>query len=92
MKISVADIGLDVTTVEQKLDEYFQLATRWKAILLLDESDVLLAQRGKDLASYESNSVVSGKHRHHLIYSPASSKQRLTTDARVSFPESAGIL
>lgn len=59
MKISVADIGLDVTTVEQKLDEYFQLATRWKAILLLDESDVLLAQRGKDLASYESNSVVS---------------------------------
>ena len=45
LKVSVADIGTDVTKVEQKLDMMFQLATAWEAILLFDEADILLEAR-----------------------------------------------
>ena len=45
LKVSIADVGTDVTKVEQKLDMMFQLATAWEAILLFDEADVLLEAR-----------------------------------------------
>ena len=45
LKVSIADIGTDVTNVERKLDMMFQLATAWEAILLFDEADILLEAR-----------------------------------------------
>ncbi|KAF2680446.1 hypothetical protein K458DRAFT_373277 [Lentithecium fluviatile CBS 122367] len=58
LKVSVADIGLTITTVEKKLEELFDVATRWNAVLLFDEADVLLEQR-TDQAALKRNSMVS---------------------------------
>ncbi|KAK3998174.1 P-loop containing nucleoside triphosphate hydrolase [Cladorrhinum sp. PSN332] len=45
------------TAVEMRLEETFQLATRWEAIVLLDEADVFLQQRSpKEL---DRNALVS---------------------------------
>jgi hypothetical protein len=62
LKVSVGDIGLVITKVEKKLDEYFDMATRWGAVLLFDEADILLEQR-TDQAAIERNSIVSGQSR-----------------------------
>jgi len=59
LKVSVADIGLAVTTVEKKLDDIFDLASRWEAVLLFDEADVLLETR-TDESPLERNAMVSG--------------------------------
>lgn len=58
-KVSVADIGLDISTIEKKLEELFQLASRWQAVLLFDEADILLEAR-TDEAQLQRNSMVSG--------------------------------
>jgi SpoVK/Ycf46/Vps4 family AAA+-type ATPase len=60
--VSVADIGLDVTKIEKKLDEKFQLATRWQAVLLFDEADILLEAR-TNMAELQRNSIVSGMNK-----------------------------
>ena len=56
----MGDIGLTVTTVERKLEELFDVASRWNAVLLFDEADVLLEQR-TDQAHLKRNSIVSGR-------------------------------
>ena len=58
LKVSIADIGTDVTKVEQKLDMMFQLATAWEAILLFDEADILLEARAIE-DNLVRNAVVS---------------------------------
>ena len=59
LKVSVADIGLTITTVERKLDDIFQLASKWEAVLLFDEADVLLETR-TDESPLQRNAMVSG--------------------------------
>jgi SpoVK/Ycf46/Vps4 family AAA+-type ATPase len=56
----VADIGTNITTVEKKLEDIFQLASQWEAVLLFDEADVLLETR-TDESPLERNAMVSGK-------------------------------
>jgi SpoVK/Ycf46/Vps4 family AAA+-type ATPase len=58
LKVSVADVGLQGTKVEKKLENIFQLASRWEAVLLFDEADILLEMR-TDEAQLERNSMVS---------------------------------
>ncbi|KAK9414655.1 putative AAA+ ATPase domain-containing protein [Seiridium unicorne] len=41
-------IGVEHTRVEKYLKSIFKIASRWKAILLLDEADVFLAERTTD--------------------------------------------
>lgn len=45
--VSVAEIGLDASRAERKLEKVFSLATRWQAILLIDEADVFLETRSQ---------------------------------------------
>lgn len=45
--VSVAEIGLDASRAERKLEKVFALATKWQAILLVDEADVFLETRSK---------------------------------------------
>lgn len=53
------DLGVDPIDVERGLEFNFQLAESWGCVLLLDEADVFLAQRGeKDLSR---NALVSSK-------------------------------
>ncbi|TLD28974.1 hypothetical protein PspLS_03326 [Pyricularia sp. CBS 133598] len=59
--VSVADVGTNAKNVESNLSRIFNLATRWKAILLLDEADVFLESRstGKRVQSADKNALVS---------------------------------
>jgi hypothetical protein len=56
--VSMADIGIDLTLVEEKLDRLFTLASSWEAVLLFDEADVLLEARATE-DNITRNSIVS---------------------------------
>ena len=45
MPVSAGELGTTAETVEKWLPRIFKRASRWKAVLLLDEADVLLEQR-----------------------------------------------
>ncbi|RYP22908.1 hypothetical protein DL767_008956 [Monosporascus sp. MG133] len=56
--VSVAEIGLDASRAEKNLDRLFNLATKWEAILLIDEADVFLETRGST-SDASRNALVS---------------------------------
>lgn len=60
--ISVSDVGTKAKNVEANLQRVFDLATKWQAILLIDEADVFLESRGRGNAirSTDQNALVSG--------------------------------
>ena len=45
MQVSAGELGTVAEAVERRLPHIFERAARWKAVLLLDEADVLLEQR-----------------------------------------------
>lgn len=56
--LTIADIGTKEDKIEAELSKWFNLAERWKAVLLIDEADIFLERRKQtDLAR---NGVVSG--------------------------------
>ncbi|KZF26691.1 P-loop containing nucleoside triphosphate hydrolase protein [Xylona heveae TC161] len=46
--ISAGELGLDAESLDNRLETVFELAQQWDLILLLDEADVFLEQRGTD--------------------------------------------
>jgi hypothetical protein len=58
-KISVADVGVIVESVEEKMKNYFELATMWNAVLLIDEADILLESRSLEAGIIDRNAMVS---------------------------------
>jgi len=54
-RVQCSQLGTDPDELEQKLLKVFRRAARWKAIILLDESDVYVAKRGDCL---EKNAIV----------------------------------
>ena len=57
--VGVADIGTNPKTVENRLSKLFSLAAEWDAVLLIDEADVFMEQRGSNEATLERNALVS---------------------------------
>ncbi|KAF4447038.1 AAA family, partial [Fusarium albosuccineum] len=59
--VSVADVGTKAKHVEANLSRIFSLATKWQAILLIDEADVFLESRGRGnmIVSTDKNALVS---------------------------------
>ena len=55
--MSAGDLGLDSSEVESSLSNVLEMATKWNAILLLDEADVFLEQRSSH--DLERNKLVS---------------------------------
>jgi SpoVK/Ycf46/Vps4 family AAA+-type ATPase len=45
LALTVADIGTDQSTIEEKLSGWLDLAQRWNAIVLIDEADAYLERR-----------------------------------------------
>lgn len=45
--------------VEEKLTNYFELATAWDAVLLIDEADILLESRSLEAGTLDRNAMVS---------------------------------
>lgn len=54
--MEMGELGTDVKTVEESLQRIFMRASRWDAVLLFDEADVLLAKRTENL---ERSAIVS---------------------------------
>ncbi|KAF5869994.1 putative p-loop containing nucleoside triphosphate hydrolase protein [Botrytis fragariae] len=59
--IGVADVGTNAREVESRLGTIFDLATKWRAILLIDEADVFLQSRSQNSIgpSAEGSALVS---------------------------------
>ncbi|KAI1411098.1 P-loop containing nucleoside triphosphate hydrolase protein [Hypoxylon sp. FL1857] len=57
LSLTVADIGTKEELMETRLSDWFSLATKWEAVLLIDEADVFLEKRG--LSDLARNSLVS---------------------------------
>jgi hypothetical protein len=47
--VQCSQLGTDEVEIEKQLKEVLQRATRWKAILLIDEADVYIRERGEDI-------------------------------------------
>lgn len=60
-RVSVQDLGSDVSTLERRLQRATDRCSRWNAVLLLDEADVFLEERSLD--SLQRNELVSSKSR-----------------------------
>lgn len=56
--VTCGDIGTEAVAVEKYLNTVFFLAGTWDAVLLLDEADVFLEERGQN--DLQRNSLVSG--------------------------------
>lgn len=55
-RVHAGQLGTDVETVEGALEKILRRSERWGAVLLLDEADVYIRQRGNDIAH---NAVVA---------------------------------
>ncbi len=53
--LEMGELGTKMQDVEQSLQKIFLRAARWNAILLFDEADIFMAERGNDL---ERSSIV----------------------------------
>ena len=47
--ISIGEIGVDLSRIENNLGTIFKRASRWNAILLLDEADIFLTRRDENI-------------------------------------------
>lgn len=66
-QVTCGDIGTDPERLEERLEEIFDYAVTWGAILLLDEADVFLQDR--DYENLQRNALVSSKSPFHIYYS-----------------------
>lgn len=58
--VNCGELGERACFIEESLKRILFLATRWNAVVLLDEADVFLAER--KTTDLERNGLVSGKH------------------------------
>lgn len=57
--VSPSDIGLDPVDVEHNLESLFELAARWRAVLLFDEADVFLESRSANTSDLNRNALLA---------------------------------
>ncbi len=60
--MSAGELGVISHQVEKKLGEILDMATMWNAILLIDEADIFMEQRGPH--DLQRNELVSSKNSH----------------------------
>ncbi|KAF6816154.1 hypothetical protein CMUS01_12327 [Colletotrichum musicola] len=58
LSVTTAEIGIEPKEAERNLTEIFQHASRWEAVLLIDEADVFLEER-KGTKDIQRNSLVA---------------------------------
>lgn len=64
--VGAGDLGTDPAKLDSALEKVFELATAWKAIVLIDEADVFMEQRS--LHDLERNAMVAVFLRHIEYY------------------------
>ena len=60
LPITCGDLGTTASEVENNLETYFELGSKWGCVLLLDEADVFMAKR--TTGDFERNALVSSKY------------------------------
>lgn len=58
-RVTAGELTIDVSKLEETLENIFKLGKRWKALVLLDEAEVLMSARTR--GNVELNTVVAGK-------------------------------
>lgn len=56
-KVTLGELGTDVSDIEKNLTIHLTLSERWNAIILIDEADVFLEERSSD--NLERNAIVT---------------------------------
>ena len=56
LSVQAAQLGVSANDIENNLRETFQKGSRWNAVVLLDEADVYIAERGTDI---HQNAIVA---------------------------------
>lgn len=46
LQVSAGELSFDIAELERRVSQIFQIASRWKALLLFDEADVFVTKRG----------------------------------------------
>ncbi len=64
-QVTCGEIGTHASTLEERLEEIFEDAVTWGAILVLDEADVFLQER--DYENLQRNALVSSESRGEMI-------------------------
>lgn len=57
-RITTGELSTEVQTLESQLTDIFKIGARWKAVVLLDEADVLMSRR--TVEDLRRNSIVAG--------------------------------
>jgi hypothetical protein len=57
-KVGFGDLGTNHAFIEENLKRIFDLATRWNAVVLIDEADTIMEAR-TEMRDYQANSVTS---------------------------------
>ncbi|KKY25645.1 putative atpase aaa+ type core [Diplodia seriata] len=50
VSLTIGDLGTNEESIESEITKWFDLAHRWRAVLLIDEADIFLERRSTDLA------------------------------------------
>ncbi|KAK2018532.1 P-loop containing nucleoside triphosphate hydrolase protein [Colletotrichum eremochloae] len=58
LSLTCSDIGVEPKTVEENLRQWFKLAEKWGAIMLIDEADIYMERR--EIQDLERNHLVAG--------------------------------
>ena len=58
-RMSAGDLGLDPSGIEESLNLVLDMVSKWNAVLLLDEADVVLEKRSFE--DVKRNAIVSGR-------------------------------
>lgn len=56
LSLRTGSLGTSAEAIEKSLAEFFRRARRWNCVLLLDEADVFISERGDDI---EKNAIVA---------------------------------
>ena len=84
LTITGADLGENPYALEKNLLQFFRNATKWDAIVLIDEADIYLERRSVN--DLHRNSIVSGMHylaRHAYQPTKANSYSSLPSSSRL---------
>jgi len=57
-RVTTGELSTDVEKLEKQLSDAFRLGARWKAVVLLDEADVLMSRR--TVEDLRHSSIVAG--------------------------------
>lgn len=102
--IEIGELGIDLSSIEQNLQRIFRRASRWNAVLLLDEADVFMAQRDFDfhrsaivgvflrLLDYYPGLLFLTSNRHDVIDAAFASRITLTLEYPDLDTERRGII